>query len=137
MQSYSNTVAYDIRPDQTSDPPVFACMDLKTGSDQYCYETKSLNPPHNRNIKQYDNSPEIDYDSLVTEDDTPVDNFYCEKQLRLLPESLANSWKRKKPYIVAADVGIYDYNPVTPIVPDVFLSLDGFVAIQIDVFRSC
>jgi len=66
----------------------------------------------------------IDYDSLVTEDDTPVDNFYCEIQLRLLPESLKNSWDRKDPYIVAADVGIYDYNPVSPIVPDVFLSLD-------------
>jgi Uma2 family endonuclease len=67
---------------------------------------------------------EIDYDSLVTEDDTPVDNFYCEKQLRLLPESLKSSWNRKKPYIVAADVGIYENPPDTVIVPDVFLSLD-------------
>jgi len=67
---------------------------------------------------------EIDYDSLITEDDTPVDNFYCEKQLRLLPGSLQHSWDRKQPYIVAADVGIYDFNSVTPIVPDVFLSLD-------------
>jgi Uma2 family endonuclease len=121
MHPYSNTVVYDLRADQTKDPPIYARMDLKTGSDQYSYESI---PPHNRNFEHDDISPEIDYDRLVTEDDTPVDNFYCEKQLRLLPESLANSWKRKKPYIVAADVGIYDYNPVTPIVPDVFLSLD-------------
>jgi len=67
---------------------------------------------------------EIDYDSLITEDDTPVDNFYCEKQLRLLPESLKSSWDRKEPYIVAADVGIYEDPPDTVIVPDVFLSLD-------------
>jgi len=67
---------------------------------------------------------EIDYDSLITEDDTPVDNFYCEKQLRLLPGSLQASWERKEPYIAVADVGIYDFNSVTPIVPDVFLSLD-------------
>jgi Uma2 family endonuclease len=67
---------------------------------------------------------EIDYDSLITEDDTPVDNFYCEKQLRLLPGSLQTSWDRKEPYIAVADVGIYDFNSLTPIVPDVFLSLD-------------
>jgi len=67
---------------------------------------------------------EIDYDSLITEDDTPVDNFYCEKQMRLLPESLKSSWDRKKPYIVAADVGIYEDPPGAVIVPDVLLSLD-------------
>jgi len=67
---------------------------------------------------------EIDYDRLITEDDTPVDNFYCEKQLRLLPGSLQDSWDRKEPYIAVADVGIYDFNATTPIVPDAFLSLD-------------
>jgi Uma2 family endonuclease len=72
----------------------------------------------------YEAKIEIDYDSLITEDDTPVDNFYCEKQLRLLPESLKSSWNRKEPYIVAADVGIYEHPPDKVIVPDVFLSLD-------------
>jgi hypothetical protein len=74
---------------------------------EYTYEMRadSLdNVCMNDNISQYDTfmdcdaedesgvpftSPElkeIDYDSLITEDDTPVDNFYCEKQLRLLPD---------------------------------------------------
>ena len=67
---------------------------------------------------------EMDYDSLITEDDTPVDNFYCDNQMRLLPESLHASWERKGPYIAVGNVGIYDFNSETPIVPNVFLSLD-------------
>jgi Uma2 family endonuclease len=125
MQSYSNTIAYNLRNDQTGDPPMSGHLHLQTDSDAYGYQSDARQT-HSQiiNTNPYDSSPEIDYDRLVTEDDTPVDNFYCEKQLRLLPESLSNSWDRKEPYIVAADVGIYDYKPVTPIVPDVFLSLD-------------
>jgi Uma2 family endonuclease len=108
---------------------------------EYSYEMRDNSVDDvfmNDNISQYDTYMdsddedefeipeliEIDYDSLITEDDTPVDNFYCEKQLRLLPGSLQDSWDRKEPYIAVADVGIYDFNSVTPIVPDVFLSLD-------------
>ena len=91
--------------------PIYAKEDLEP----YSYETDVITTEINS---------DIDYDSLITEDDTPVDNFYCEKQLRLLPESLKSSWERKEPYIVVADVGIYEDPPDTVIVPDVFLSLD-------------
>ena len=100
---------------------------------QYNYEMKSENSElsyyhQDVHAKQTDNEidhvPDINYENLITEDDTPVDNFFCEKQLRLLPESLKSSWNREKSYIVAADVGIYEKIPDKPIVPDVFLSLD-------------
>ena len=35
---------------------------------------------------------DIDIESLVTEDDTPVDNMPSEKQQRLLTEPLYSSW---------------------------------------------
>ena len=37
--------------------------------------------------------PEIDYESLITEDNEPVDNVFSEKQQRLLVEPLYTSWK--------------------------------------------
>ena len=64
-----------------------------------------------------------DISSLVTEDDTPVDNLASEKQQRLLTSALYSS-KPDEVFLAAANVGIY-YTPSQPaIVPDVFLSLD-------------
>ena len=71
-----------------------------------------------------DAESEIDYNLFITEDDEPVDNMFSEHQQRLLPESLYTSWNRDKPFLVSANVGIYEKQPTTPIVPDVFLSLD-------------
>ncbi len=66
-------------------------------------------------------------DHLITEDDTPVDNFFSEKQQRLLTEPLYSSWTgpgENRSFLVAANVGVF-YSPYEPaIVPDVFLSLD-------------
>jgi Uma2 family endonuclease len=62
-------------------------------------------------------------DNLVTEDDTPVDNFFSEKQQRLLTSCLYSSPKDEK-FICAANVGIFHTVNYPPIVPDVFLSLD-------------
>ena len=67
---------------------------------------------------------EIDYNQFITEDDEPVDNLFSERQQRLLPESLYASWERDKPFLALSNVGIYETNPTTPIVPDVLLSLD-------------
>jgi hypothetical protein len=115
---------------------------------EYSYETLDDNMGNvyiNDNVSNYDTDEdeyfdshftppvelrEIDYDILISEDDPPVNNFYCEKQLRLLPGSLQTSWERKKNYIVVADVAIYDFNSVTPIVPDDFLSLDLHYALK-------
>jgi Uma2 family endonuclease len=76
-------------------------------------------------------------ENLVTEDDTPVDNILSEKQQRLLTEPLYSSWTPSasaehptapRPFIVAANVGIFSSVHEPPLVPDVFLSLDVRVA---------
>lgn len=64
-----------------------------------------------------------DYTSIVTEDDTPVDNFQSEKQQRLLVEPLYSSWVPGVPFIAAANVGLFYALKQNPIVPDAFLSL--------------
>lgn len=64
-----------------------------------------------------------DISNLITEDDTPVDNFCSEKQQRFLTSSLYSA-KPTDIFIAAANVGIYHNLGEPPIVPDVFLSLD-------------
>ncbi len=67
-----------------------------------------------------------DANQLVTEDDTPVDNFASEKQQRLLVSSLYSSLQ-KQPFLAESNVGVY-YTDLKPaIVPDVFLSLNAQV----------
>lgn len=64
-----------------------------------------------------------DVSNLVTEDDTPVDNWFSEKLQRLLVSSLYSS-RRGQIFLAASNVGIF-HTPNNPaIVPDVFLSLD-------------
>ncbi len=66
-------------------------------------------------------------DHLVTEDDTAVDNFFSEKQMRLLTEPLYSSWTgaaQQRPFVVAANVGLFFTVRHPPLVPDVLLSLD-------------
>lgn len=65
-----------------------------------------------------------DYTHLVTEDDTPVDNFQSEKQQRLLVEPLYSSWVPGVPFIAAANVGLFYALKEDPLVPDALLSLD-------------
>ena len=66
-------------------------------------------------------------ENLVTEDDTPVDNSFSEQQRRLLARALRVSWQgpgNGRPFMVAADVGVFRTPGEPPLVPDVFLSLD-------------
>jgi len=65
-----------------------------------------------------------DISHIITEDDEPVDNWFSEKQQRLLAESLNSSWKPGRLFIAAANVGIFYAVHQPPIVPDMFLSLD-------------
>jgi hypothetical protein len=75
---------------------------------------------------------EPDVSAIVTEDDAPVDNFPSEKQQRLLTEPLYSSWAgpgldeggRPRPFVAAANVGLFPAVKDKPLVPDVFLSLD-------------
>jgi Uma2 family endonuclease len=67
--------------------------------------------------------PEVN--KLVTEDDTPVDNPYSEKQMRLLTEPLYSSWPGPGggvPFRVLANVGLYQTEK-NPLVPDVMLGM--------------
>jgi Uma2 family endonuclease len=69
----------------------------------------------------------LDISHLITEDDTPVDNFLSEKNQRLLTEPLYTSRPAgltAEHFIVAANVGIFYQLSDQAIVPDVFLSLD-------------
>ncbi|MCL4202218.1 MAG: Uma2 family endonuclease [Pirellulaceae bacterium] len=68
-----------------------------------------------------------DVEHLVTEDDTPVDNVYSEKQQRLLTEPLYSSpaWAGEgRRFIALANVGLFYAVRRPPYVPDMLLSLD-------------
>jgi len=62
-----------------------------------------------------------DANQLITEDDTPVDNCASEKQQRLLTACLYSN-RQGKPFIAAANVGIYHTVSQPAIVLDVFVS---------------
>ena len=69
----------------------------------------------------------FDIETLVTEDDTPVDNMPSEKQQRLLTEPLYSSWSGPgdgRIFLAAANVGVFPEPRNPAIVPDVFVSLD-------------
>lgn len=58
----------------------------------------------------------------VVEDDAPK-YLPSEKQQRLLTEPLYSSWRGPRPFLAAANVGIFPSVHTPPIVPDMFLSL--------------
>jgi Uma2 family endonuclease len=68
--------------------------------------------------------PNVDH--LVTDDDTPVDNVFSEKQQRLLTEPLYSSWTGPGggSFVAMANVGLYYALRTPPLVPDALLSLD-------------
>lgn len=66
-------------------------------------------------------------ENLVTEDDTPVDSIYAEKQQRLLTEPLYTSWQSPEVgqrFVVLSNVGLFATPDRPPLVPDCLLSLD-------------
>ncbi len=64
-------------------------------------------------------------ENLVTEDDTPVDNIYAEKQQRLLTRPLYSSWPgpAEGSFVALANVGMFYAIHQPPLVPDILLSL--------------
>ncbi|NJK30766.1 MAG: Uma2 family endonuclease [Acaryochloris sp. RU_4_1] len=64
-----------------------------------------------------------DANVLITEDDTPVDNFASAKQQRLLVSSLYSSLSATV-FLAEANVGIYHTVSQPAIVPDVFVSFN-------------
>jgi hypothetical protein len=86
-----------------------------------------------------ENEPDVSH--LVTEDDTPVDNIYSEKEQRILTDSLYSSWSgppatagEPRSFVAMANVGIFRTPKEPPLVPDMLLSLD--VTIPQDVRRK-
>jgi Uma2 family endonuclease len=68
-----------------------------------------------------------DYEQFVTEDDAPVDNFFSEKQQRLLTEPLYSARMAERlgrPLLAAANVGVFYGEGQPAIVPDALVSLD-------------
>ncbi len=66
-------------------------------------------------------------DHLVTEDDTPVDNVFSEKQQRLLTEPLYSSWAGpgdQRSFVAMSNVGLFFSVRRPPLVPDMLLSMD-------------
>jgi Uma2 family endonuclease len=66
-------------------------------------------------------------ETLVTEDDEPVDNPFCERQQGLLTGALHDSWDGPgdgRPFVAMAYVGLFEAIGKSPIVPDMFLSVD-------------
>lgn len=66
------------------------------------------------------------YDSLITEDEKPVDSWYSERQHRLLTDALHVSWRTPggRPHIAATDVALFFAEKQPPMAPDVMVSLD-------------
>jgi Uma2 family endonuclease len=90
-------------------------------------------PPDTSHLVTEDDGPELyvsppDTSHLITEDDTPVDNWFSEKNQRLLAGPVNEAGKRLfggRPFVAAANVGIFNTIRQPAIVPDVFLSLDA------------
>ena len=74
-------------------------------------------------------------DNLVTEDDTPLDSVFQEKQQSLLTRTLHSSWPgpgEGRTFVAMANVGFYYSTHSPAIVPDVLVSLN--VALPADVW---
>jgi len=71
--------------------------------------------------------PRPDISHLTTEDDTPVDNLFSERQMRLLTDSLYTSWVgpgEGRTFVAMANVGLFFAPHEDALVPDVLVSLD-------------
>jgi len=75
-----------------------------------------------REDMDWDEVPRPDVSKLITEDDTPVDNQFSEKQMRLLTESIHASWNPGFPFVAMANVGVYVALNRPAIVPDVLVT---------------
>src|SRR5437899_705317 len=65
-------------------------------------------------------------DDIVIQDDTPVDGYISEKNMRLLTEPLYSNWKGPEDgqtWIVMANVGVFHTYRLPPLVPDVCLAV--------------
>ena len=81
-------------------------------------------PTANTYVWDEEEVPRPDVSNLITEDDTPVDNLFSEKQMRLLTESIHTSWHPDFPFVAMANVGVYVALNRPAIVPDVLVTTE-------------
>jgi len=62
--------------------------------------------------------------NVVTEDDEPVDNFFSEREQKLLGDTLETAWRPGVPFLALANVGLFYGEGRKAIVPDFMLALD-------------
>lgn len=67
----------------------------------------------------------LDISHIQTEDGAPVDNLFCERQQRLLVETLYTGWHApdNAPFAAMSNVGLFYGLYLPPLVPDMLLSL--------------
>jgi len=88
-------------------------------------ETTIVTPPGEDVDDDVIVGPDISH--LITEDDTPVDNIFSERQMALLRASLYDSWPGPgdgRPFVAMANVGLFTMAEQTVLVPDLLVSLD-------------
>jgi Uma2 family endonuclease len=69
----------------------------------------------------------FDYSKMVTQDDTPLDSHYQERQQRLLCESLYLSWRPPeviKTWQAGGNVGVFFADRAPAVVPDAYVSVN-------------
>ncbi|MBX3167758.1 MAG: Uma2 family endonuclease [Candidatus Eremiobacteraeota bacterium] len=77
---------------------------------------------------------EPDIRHLITEDDTPVDNPFHERQQNLFSECLHADYHPGRPYVCFTNVGLYPSPYVEALVPDLMLSMD--VSLPADIWEK-
>ncbi len=83
--------------------------------------------PNGNGERLWDMPDDAWYAQIETEDDTPVENVFSEKQQRLLTESLHSSWEGPgggRTFVAVANVGMFYHVSASPLVPDMLVSLD-------------
>ncbi|HEY9704709.1 MAG TPA: Uma2 family endonuclease [Allocoleopsis sp.] len=89
-------------------------------------EEDEVNLPQDDDYDFYIPDPE----NFITEDDEPMDNWGSEKQQRFLSSIIYGEWSNKK-FLVGTNIGIYYQDKSPAIVPDLFISLDVEVPVNL------
>ena len=94
---------------------------MRAGAEPKCLKTNEMPKPA-KSASRHPLEPDVSH--LITEDDTPMDNPFQERQQRLMPECIQTSYQPGRPFVCFANVGLYPSPHVDALVPDMMLSLD-------------
>ena len=102
-------------------------------------ESVAIGPEVDRNKPKphFESASRPNIESIVIEDDEPVDNFFQDAQRRLLVNALYSSWAGPgvdRPWLCGSDIGVFTDGDEPTVVPDVMVSID--VAKDVDLDRK-